>query len=196
MYDLDKPKKLKRSMYAALIFSIFFVSFQILGWSELMSKGLDLQSSPSVSYLYILTGLHVIHVAVGIIFLIVSIVRSHINTQDNVKALLYFSDPLKRSRLKLLNNYWHTIDFLWVYLFLALKTTKIAMVKYFTTHKKSPLISQRGFLSLLNQLNYSVLFFSCFLCNLDFASSLLSAFAFISALCDFTLSFCVASPPF
>ena len=119
MYDLDKPKKLKRSMYTALIFSIFFVSFQILGWSELMSKGLDLQSSPSVSYLYILTGLHVIHVAVGIIFLIVSIVRSHINTQDNVKALLYFSDPLKRSRLKLLNNYWHTIDFLWVYLFLA-----------------------------------------------------------------------------
>lgn len=119
MFDLDKPKKLTRSIMVALFFSVLFVFFQISGWSALLSKGLDLQSSPSVSYLYILTGLHVAHVAVGIIFLIVSIFRSHKNTTDNVKALLYFSDPIKRSRLKLLNTYWHTIDFLWVYLFLA-----------------------------------------------------------------------------
>ncbi|MBC7861334.1 MAG: cytochrome c oxidase subunit 3 [Bacteroidia bacterium] len=119
MYDLDKPKKLKRSMLLALFFSVLFVFFQFLGWSALLSKGLDLQSSPSVSYLYILTGLHVLHVAVGIVFLLVSVFRSHKNTTDNVKALIFFSDPIKRSRLKLLNNYWHTIDFLWVYLFLA-----------------------------------------------------------------------------
>lgn len=119
MYDLDKPKKLKRSLFVSLLFAISFVCFQISGWSTLMSKGLDLQSSPSVSYLYILTGLHVVHVAVGIIFLFVSLFRSYKNTNDTVKALLYFSDPVKRSRLKLLNNYWHTIDFLWVYLFLA-----------------------------------------------------------------------------
>ncbi len=119
MYDVDNSKKLKLSIVVALFFSILFVLFQISGWSILLSKGLDLQSSPSVSYLYVLTGLHVMHVAVGIIFLFVSIFRIQKNTSDNIRSLLYFSDPIKRSRLKLLNTYWHTIDFLWIYLFLA-----------------------------------------------------------------------------
>lgn len=119
MYDLDNPKKLKRSLMFALCFAALFVYFQLKGWSLLTAQGLTLQSSNSVSYLYLLTGLHILHVIVGIVFLIVAVYRSHFNTIDKVKALLFFSDKHKRTRLKLLNTYWHTIDFLWLYLFFA-----------------------------------------------------------------------------
>ncbi|MFI5171089.1 MAG: heme-copper oxidase subunit III [Chitinophagales bacterium] len=118
-YDSDKPAKLKRNILAALIMACLFVFCQVSGWITLQKQGIVLDTSPSVSYLYVLTGLHILHVLAGIIFLVVAVVRSYLNTANEVSSLLFFSDPVKRTRLKLLNTYWHTIDFLWVFLFLA-----------------------------------------------------------------------------
>ncbi len=119
MYDIDNSKNLKLTLIMSLFFSGLFVYFQLQGWASLKAQGLVLQSSPSVSYLYLLTGLHVAHVVVGIIFLLVAIFRAYKNTGNNVNSLLYFSDQFKRTRLRLLTSYWHTIDFLWLFLFFA-----------------------------------------------------------------------------
>ncbi len=118
-YDNDQPANLKRVIVAALFFAVLFVYCQILGWAKLIDQGIILETSPSGTYLYILTGLHVVHVLVGIIFLIVAVVRAYLNTTNEISSLLFFSDPVKRTRLKLLNTYWHTIDFLWLFLFLT-----------------------------------------------------------------------------
>ncbi len=118
-FDRDDPAGLKRTLIISLVFAAFFIYCQWVGWTSLYREGKTLQISPSVSYLYLLTGLHAVHVLAGIVFLGVAVFRGFRNTKDQVRTLLFFSDPLKRARLKMLCTYWHTIDFLWIYIFLA-----------------------------------------------------------------------------
>lgn len=118
-YDEDNRKNLRRILGGALVFALMFVYFQVRGWVQLYASGIELGTSPSTSYLYVLTGLHALHVLVGIIFLVVSNIRVYIFTGDDVKSLIFFSDPVRRTRLKLMRNYWHTIDFIWLFLFLV-----------------------------------------------------------------------------
>ncbi len=119
LYDTDKTASLRRNVGAALLFSLVFVICQFIGWKQLSNQQMLLQTSPSGSYVYLLTGIHVVHVGVGIVFLLVANFRIYNHTNNTVKALLYYSDPLRRNRLSMLRTYWHTIDFLWVFLFLA-----------------------------------------------------------------------------
>jgi len=119
LYDTDKTDALRRNIGAAMLFSLLFVICQFIGWQQLSNKQMLLQTSPSGSYVYLLTGIHVVHVGVGIIFLLTANIRVFKHTNNVVKALLYYSDPLRRNRLAMLRTYWHTIDFLWVFLFLA-----------------------------------------------------------------------------
>lgn len=119
LYDRDNVKGLRLAIGLSLFFAIAFVLSQYASWQTLKAQNIFLATSPSGSYVYLLIGLHVLHVLVGLIFLIVSFVRVYKNTGSQVNALLFFSDPVRRSRLKLLTTYWHTIDALWVYLFLS-----------------------------------------------------------------------------
>jgi len=119
LYDNDKRRGVRRNLLGAFVFACFFVYCQLKGWLLLQQNEITLQTSPSSSYLYLLTGLHGLHVLVGIIFLMVAVFRAYMHTTDEIKTLLYFNDPARRVRLKLLKNYWHTIDFLWVFLFLV-----------------------------------------------------------------------------
>ncbi|MBK7440933.1 MAG: cytochrome c oxidase subunit 3 [Bacteroidetes bacterium] len=118
-YDKDNALKLRIHVGIALIFATAFVVCQWIGWQQLHSRNLHLDTSTSVSYIYLLTGLHAIHVLVGMVFLITAFFRVYKHTGSQVNALIYFSDPIRRSRFKMLATYWHTIDLLWVYLFLA-----------------------------------------------------------------------------
>ena len=118
-YDCDRVNVLKRKLTLAFLAAISFSACQVIGWMQLRQQGLILDTATSVSYVYILTGLHILHVLLGLIFILVSALRIHRHTSTGVRALLYFSDPVRRDRLKLLTHYWHTIDFLWVFLFLA-----------------------------------------------------------------------------
>ncbi len=118
-YDRDQVTTLKRKIALAFAAALIFSACQVAGWLQLRDQGLLIDTANSVSYVYILTGLHILHVLLGLIFLMVAAFRINRHTATGVQALLYFSDPLRRDRLKLLTHYWHTIDFLWVLLFLA-----------------------------------------------------------------------------
>lgn len=119
LYDADNTFAVRRNVSLALLFASLFVLCQFLGWQKLSEQKMLLQTSPSGSYVYLLTGIHAAHVGLGIIFLIVATFRIFSHTSNNVKALLYFSDPTRRNRLMMLRTYWHTIDFLWIFIFLA-----------------------------------------------------------------------------
>lgn len=118
-YDADDRKKLRRNTFVALGLALGFVFCQVYGWNQMRAQNMLLSTSTSASYVYLLTGLHSLHVLAGIIFLSVASYRIYKNTAGQVNALLYFSDPVHRSRLKMMVKYWHTIDALWLYLFLA-----------------------------------------------------------------------------
>lgn len=65
---------------------------------------------------------HLVHVIAGLPFLIAFYHTARKRMVDPVTVLLYFSDPEKRLKLRLLTIYWHFLDFLWLYLvvFLAI----------------------------------------------------------------------------
>jgi cytochrome c oxidase subunit 3 len=60
------------------------------------------------------------HVIAGLPFLVMFYRTACKRMVDPVTVLVYFSDPEKRLKLRLLTVYWHFLDGLWIYLVLFL----------------------------------------------------------------------------
>jgi len=68
------------------------------------------RSNSAASFLFVITGLHLLHVLGGVISLLFV----------NIKAASSKTDIKNDMPVKLLSNYWHFVDILWVYLFVFL----------------------------------------------------------------------------
>jgi cytochrome c oxidase subunit 3 len=115
-YKKDETNQYKWALSITLVLSILFLGAQILGWKELFEQNIAFQSGNGASYLYLISGLHFLHVLVGIPFLGYFLYNAHTKMVEPVSVLIYFSDPVKRLQLKLITWYWHFLDILWIYL--------------------------------------------------------------------------------
>lgn len=81
-----------------------------ISYSEPINERINETFNVSASFLYILSGLHIVHLLGGIIWLIILLMKAFSGkiTQQNVLPL------------ELGSIYWHFLDILWVYLFLFL----------------------------------------------------------------------------
>jgi cytochrome c oxidase subunit 3 len=68
----------------------------------------------SASFLYVISGVHLLHLLGGIIFLLVMLIKAF-NLQVHKKNLL---------SINMCNTYWHFVGILWVYLYLFFYLTK------------------------------------------------------------------------
>ena len=66
-----------------------------------------LNGNPSESFLFVIAGLHLVHILGGIVALLIVFLRSF---RTNVKE--YYS-----TGLEIVGGYWHFVDALWLYLF-------------------------------------------------------------------------------
>ena len=90
-----------------------FVICQFQAWGQLVEQSVFFagkSSSVSGSYLYVLTGLHLAHLAFGLSALLVVWVKS-IMQKYNSENLL---------GIRLCAVFWHFLDVLWIFLFLFL----------------------------------------------------------------------------
>lgn len=117
-YRSDHTENYQKALKATLGLSIFFLLMQFVAWGELLSRGVAINSGNSASYLYLISILHFGHVIAGIPFLGFFIYQARRYMREPVSVLVYFSDPEKRLKLRLLNIYWHFLDGLWIYLML------------------------------------------------------------------------------
>jgi cytochrome c oxidase subunit III len=92
-----------------LAFGLAFVVGQYLVWRQLAAQGLYLATNSNSSFLYVLTGVHALHVLGGITGLSRLIVRM---IPQNV--------TLRRSSVTNTVIYWHFMDVLWLYLLLVI----------------------------------------------------------------------------
>ena len=95
------------------IFGILFIVLQIQGFMQLEANSIALtgaRSNSAASFLFVITGLHLLHVIGGVIALIVV----------NLKAFSAKTDKNNDLLVKLISSYWHFVDILWVYLFVFL----------------------------------------------------------------------------
>jgi cytochrome c oxidase subunit 3 len=91
---------------------------QSVAWYWLFSNNIALNTSTTTAYLYLISFVHLAHVIGGLPFLINFYRTAKKRMVDPVTVLVYFSDPEKRLKLRLLTVYWHFLDLLWIYLVL------------------------------------------------------------------------------
>ncbi len=106
----------KTSFYKTLItitaiLGVVFISMQWEGFKDLETRGIALigpQSNSASSFLFVITGLHMLHVLGGVIALIVTFFRSFWLQEGQTNLV----------PTQIVATYWHFVDVLWIYLFI------------------------------------------------------------------------------
>ena len=115
-YRNDDTVKYQQALILTIFLSLLFLYAQFIGWRTLFRNEIFLTTDNSASYLYLISGLHFAHVIAGLPFLAMFLWRARKEMKEPVSVLVYFSDPEKRLKLRLLTLYWHFLDGLWIYL--------------------------------------------------------------------------------
>ncbi|MEX2593433.1 MAG: cytochrome c oxidase subunit 3 [Anditalea sp.] len=106
----DQLDNLKIALSIAAILGIAFLIGQWYSWVALVDMDVYFVGNPAGSFLYVLTGLHAMHLISGVIFLIIVLISS-------------FRFKIHSKRLVSIDmcaTYWHFLGGLWLYLFMFL----------------------------------------------------------------------------
>ena len=109
----DNQSKTTSLLLATLVLGILFVVLQFVGFGQIVENGYYFTGSASsitTTFLYIVVIVHLLHLAGGMISLLI-IIYNHFKQKYNSAQTL---------GIELGAMYWHFLDFLWVYLFLFL----------------------------------------------------------------------------
>lgn len=117
-YRNDLTLQYKLALAFTLLLTTTFLIAQIFAWNQMQSQEIFINYSNMASYLYVISGIHFVHVVAGIPFLVYFLFIAISKMKTPVSVLIYFSDLSKKRKLDLLNIYWHFLDGLWIYLIL------------------------------------------------------------------------------
>ena len=117
-YILDNTAGYQQNLWYTILLSLVFTVMQAIAWWWLFRNNIQLNSSTTTGFLYVISFVHLAHVLAGLPFLFRFYSAAKKNMIDPVTVLVYFSDPERRLSLRLLTIYWHFLDILWVYLVL------------------------------------------------------------------------------
>lgn len=111
----DETRKAMVGLILTLILGAVFLVGQLAAWRDLTF----LQELPfvdpmrkdnSVTFLYVFTFLHGLHIIAALIALLVTLFRTSLNNFPSTRALAY----------ELTGTFWHFLGLLWIYLFVVL----------------------------------------------------------------------------
>jgi cytochrome c oxidase subunit 3 len=100
-------------LLGTFVLGLAFIYTQFLGFSEIIQSGFNFTgptSNITMSYIYIIAVVHILHVVVGLICLIVVIIN-HLKKKYT---------PTNKLGFDLASIFWHFVDILWLYLFFFL----------------------------------------------------------------------------
>ena len=106
-----------------VILGLGFLGGQLLAWKEMVRRGFFLANTPSGSFFYVLTGIHALHLAGGMIALFWALAATSpmFGLAKNAKA----AHPRRIERRRIVVDvtawYWHFMALLWLYVFALLK---------------------------------------------------------------------------
>ncbi len=116
-YINDHTEAYQGNLRWTIVLSLIFMLLQVVAWLWLFRiNGIALNTSTTAGFLYVISFTHLAHVVAGLPFLILFYRTARKRMVDPVTVLVYFSDPEKRLKLRLLTIYWHFLDILWIYL--------------------------------------------------------------------------------
>ncbi|MEP6582680.1 MAG: cytochrome c oxidase subunit 3 [Ginsengibacter sp.] len=103
-------KNYRRWLAVTMVLGIVFIAMQYIGFDQLWQNGFTLTRNVSFSFLYIIVGLHALHVLAGVIALVVILIKAYSFRNKNYSPV----------QIDLMSTYWHFVDFLWIYLLVFL----------------------------------------------------------------------------
>ena len=100
-------------LLTTFVLGLAFIYYQFSGFQQIIDLGYNFTgptSNVTMSYIYLIAIVHILHVVVGLFCLLV-VIYNHFKQKYSTSKTLGF---------ELAATFWHFIDILWVYLFLFL----------------------------------------------------------------------------
>jgi cytochrome c oxidase subunit 3 len=114
----DRLEQTKLALGITTILGIAFLIGQFLAWGEMIEQDIyfvgSRGSAVSGSFVYVLSGLHGVHIISGVIFLMIVL----------ISTLRYKVHSRNMTQMEMCTTYWHFLDGLWLYLLLFLIWTR------------------------------------------------------------------------
>lgn len=107
----DNIVKLRTFLILTVILGLAFLLGQFQAWKQLVGMDVFFVGNPAGSFLYVLTGLHGVHIISGIIYILIVIISSFRMKVHSGRMI----------KIEMCTTYWHFLGGLWLYLFLFLK---------------------------------------------------------------------------
>ncbi len=92
------------------VLGVAFLVGQFLAWGDLVRNSIHFVGNPSGSFLYVITGLHGLHIVSAVIFLLI-VLNSAVKLRIHSKNM---------AQMEMCTTYWHFLGVLWIYLFIFL----------------------------------------------------------------------------
>ena len=98
----------RQLMAVTMILGVVFITLQWIGFNELWNSGIRFTGVAGAGqFLYVIFGLHALHVLGGAIALLVML----------IKAFFSQTKTYGSTGVEVMATYWHFVDILWIYLF-------------------------------------------------------------------------------
>ncbi len=101
-------QRYKSMISLTVLLGLLFAVLQVMGFGKIWQSGITLRGSGGGQFLYIIAGLHILHVLGGIVALLIMFMKAFAT-----KIRSYNSIPVE-----VISTYWHFVDALWIYLFI------------------------------------------------------------------------------
>ena len=106
----DNLEATKIAITVTTILGFAFLIGQYMAWGDLVTRNVYFVGNPSGSFVYVLSGLHGLHIIGGLVFLLIVLVATF-RFKVHAKNL---------AQIEMCATYWHFLDGLWLYLFVFL----------------------------------------------------------------------------
>jgi len=106
----DNLEGTKLAISITTVLGLAFLIGQFIAWGDLVERNVYFVGNPSGSFVYVISGLHGLHIVGGVIFLLIVLVAT----------FRFKVHSKKMSQIEMCATYWHFLDGLWLYLFVFL----------------------------------------------------------------------------
>lgn len=98
--------KYRGLVLATLVLGLLFVALQWMGFSWMWENGVRFKGAGAGQFLYVIAGLHAIHIIGGVVALAVMFLKAFFGNTKSYNAV----------PIEVISLYWHFVDGLWLYL--------------------------------------------------------------------------------
>ena len=98
-------------LWATIALGVLFFVLQVYAWNQLIAmRAYLINPNASISFVYIMTGVHLLHIFAGLLLLVNSLRKSYRTTPQVINL---FSMDMS-------SIFWHFVDIVWIYLYVFL----------------------------------------------------------------------------